>query len=147
MKSGRSEVDPIGVVMSPRKSTSFFSRAHTRHCFVSSEDYILNVMAETRLDHAILQVLREAGPRGALPSKISYQLRTYGVDRFKVTRLIKAINRRLQRELGYDATEKVGHRWAPTDFMTDVWGIEKQNIERHGIRQSRKRPERCACCV
>ena len=77
-----------------------------------------------------MQVLREAGPKGALPSKIAYQLRTYGINRFKVTRPIKAMNRRLQRELGYNAVEKVGHKWALTDFMIDVWGSEKENIER-----------------
>ena len=82
-----------------------------QHYSVFPEDYILNVIAETRLDYAILQALREAGPMGALPSKIAYQLRTYAVDRFKVTRRIKAMNRRLQREFGYDASEKVGHRW------------------------------------
>ena len=67
---------------------------------------------------------------GALPSKIAYQLRTYGIDRFKVTRCIKAINRRLQKELGYDVAEKAGHKWILTDFMIENWGSEKQEIER-----------------
>ena len=105
-----------------------------QHYFVFPEDYILDVIAETRLDHAILEVLREAGPRGALPSRIAYQLRTYGVDRFKVTRRIRAMNRRLQKELGYDAAEKVGHKWALTDFMDDAWESEKQEIERQTSR-------------
>ena len=100
-----------------------------QHYFVFPEDYILNVIAETRLDHAILQVLREAGPAGALPSKIAYQLRTYGIDRFKVTRRIEAMNRRLQKELGYDTAEKVGHKWALTDFMVDNWSSEKNVYE------------------
>ena len=100
-----------------------------RHHFVFPEDYILNVIAETRLDHTILQVLREAGPMGVLPSKIAYQLRTYGVDRFKVTRRIKAMNRRLQRELGYDAAEKAGHKWTLTDFVFENWGSGKEAIE------------------
>ena len=95
-----------------------------QHYFVFPEDYILNVIAETRLDHAILQVLREAGPMGILPSKIVYQLRTYGVDRFKVTRRIEGMNRRLQNELGYDVAEKADHKWALTDFMDDVWSAE-----------------------
>lgn len=81
--------------------------------------YILNVIAETRLDDAILQALREAGPKGALPSKIPYQLRTYGVDQFKVTRRIKAMNRRLQRELGYDAAQKEGHKSVLSDFVLE----------------------------
>jgi len=61
---------------------------------------------------------------GALPSRIAYQLRTYGVDRFNVSRRIRAMNRRLRRELGYNAVEKVGHKWALRDFLIDNWGIE-----------------------
>lgn len=38
------------------------------------------------------------------------------------------MNRRLHRELGYDAVEKVGHKWALTDFMDDVWGADKEEI-------------------
>jgi len=101
-----------------------------QHYLVFPEDYILNVIAEARLDHAILKVLRETGPKGALPSKISYQLRTYRVDMSKVTRRIMAMNRRLQREPGYDAAEKVGRRWALTDFMIEFWRSEKEEIGR-----------------
>lgn len=75
-------------------------------------------------------VLREAGSIGALLSKIAYQLKTYGIDRFKVTRRIKAMNRRLQRELGYDTAEKVGHKWVLTDFLVDIWGGERDDIKR-----------------
>jgi len=39
------------------------------------------------------------------------------------------MNRRLQKELGYDAAEKVGHRWALTDFMDDILGCEKEEME------------------
>ena len=101
-----------------------------QHYFIFPQDYILNVVAKTRLDHAILQVLRQAGPTGILPSKLAYQLRTYGIDRFKVSRSIKAMNRRLQREFGYDVAEKVGHKWALADFMFENWGAEYQEIQR-----------------
>lgn len=86
--------------------------------------------AESRLDQAILQVLREAAPIGALPTKIAYQLRAYGVDRFEVTRRIKAMNRRLDNELGYDAAEKIGHGWALRDSMADVWAVKERTFER-----------------
>ncbi len=105
-----------------------------QHYFVFPEDYILNVIAETKLDHAILQVLREAGSAGALPSEIAYQLRTYSVDRFKVTRRIKAMNRRLQKELGYEAAEKEGHKWVLSDFVFENWGCGKEEIERWALR-------------
>jgi hypothetical protein len=100
-----------------------------QHYFVFPDDYILNVIAKTRLDHAILQVLREAGPTGVLPSKIAYQLRTYGVDRFRVTRRIKAMNHKLLNELGYHAAEKTGHKWVLTDFVADVWGATREELE------------------
>jgi len=35
----------------------------------------------------------------------------------------------LQKELGYDAAEKVGHKWALTDFIVDVWGATKEDIK------------------
>ena len=76
-----------------------------------------------------MQVLREAEPTGALPSRIAYQLRTYGVNRFKVTRRIKAMNRRLKKELGYDAAQKAGHKWTLTEFMADIWGARKEDLQ------------------
>ena len=100
-----------------------------QHYFVFPEDYILSTIAETKLDHAILQVLREADPRGALPSRIAYQLRAYGVDGFIVSRRIKAMNRRLQGELGYAAAEKVGHKWALTDFLSEIWVDTMEDIQ------------------
>ena len=100
-----------------------------QHYFIFPEDYLLSVIAETQLDHAILQVLREAGLGGALPSKIAYQLRTYGVDRFRVTRRIKVMNRRLQKELSYEVAEKAGHKWVLTDFVAEAWNTTREELE------------------
>jgi len=38
------------------------------------------------------------------------------------------MNRKLQNELGYDVAEKVGHKWALTDFMVDDWGATREEI-------------------
>jgi hypothetical protein len=40
------------------------------------------------------------------------------------------MNRRLLKELGYDAAEKVGHKWALSDFVIENWGSGKEEIER-----------------
>lgn len=79
-------------------------------------------------------MLRDVGPVGVLPSKIAYWLNTYGVDRLMVTRTIEVTNRRLQKELGYEAAEKVGHRWALTDFML-TFGVVKnrRSKDKHNI--------------
>lgn len=99
-----------------------------QHEFVFAEEYIIDTIAKTQLDHAILNVLRSAGPRGVLPSKIAYRLRTYGTNRIQVTRHIQAMNRRLQKELGYDVAEKNGHRWALTEFMEEIWMATKEEL-------------------
>lgn len=52
------------------------------------------------------------------------------MDRFEITRHIKAMNRWLQKELEYDAAEKAGHKWVLTDFMIDVLGCEKEDVRR-----------------
>jgi len=44
------------------------------------------------------------------------------------------MNRRLQRELGYNAAEKVGHKWALTDFLIDAWGAEKEDIKKQRLQ-------------
>lgn len=56
----------------------------------------------------------------ALPSRIAYPLRTYGIDRFNVTCHIKAMNRKSQKELGYDVAETVGHKRALTALGADM---------------------------
>lgn len=33
-------------------------------------------------------------------------------------------------KLVYGAVEKVGHKWASTDFVVDAWGSEKDDVER-----------------
>ena len=37
------------------------------------------------------------------------------------------MNRRLQKELGCDVAEKIGHKWALTDFIVDIWGVTNEN--------------------
>lgn len=127
---------PYFVRLASSSPKIYIAKSHAQHLNqnIYSKNCLDARITKTRLDHAILQVLREAGTMGALPSKIAYQLRTYEVDRFKVTRHIKAINRRLQKELGYNAAEKVGHRWALTDFLVDVWGVEKEDIKRQTLQ-------------
>lgn len=86
------------------------------------KDYLLNIVCQDTLDGAILQALREGD---YLPSSLSSTLETRGlkgVNRFKVTRRIQGMNKRLQRELGQNVAEKRGKAWSLTRFMYDVWG-------------------------
>ena len=86
------------------------------------KDYLAEVVCRDGLDEAIIQVLREGD---ALPSAISSTLETRGfkeVNRFKVTRRIQGMNRRLRKELGQNVAEKRGKHWSLTGFILDVWG-------------------------
>lgn len=87
------------------------------------KDYLLKVVCRDDLDEAIPKVLREGI---ALPSSISNTLETRGfrgVSRYKVTRRIQSMNKRLRRELGQNACEKRGKHWTMTRFMREAWGL------------------------
>jgi hypothetical protein len=43
------------------------------------------------------------------------------------------MNRRLQKEIDYDVAEKVGHKWALTEFMIEMWSNEKNDVKQHMI--------------
>jgi len=47
-----------------------------------------------------------------------------------VWRRIKAMNRRLEKEIGQHITEKRGHHWALTGFAVNIWGEEKARGKR-----------------
>lgn len=85
------------------------------------EGYFTEIVARTQLEKTILQILRESSPAGILPSQLAYRLRSYGIDRFQVLRTIKRMNRRLQKEIGEDAAQKVGHKWSLSAFLLDNW--------------------------
>lgn len=93
------------------------------------QDYLRAVVVGDELDEAIVQRLIEVPEE--LPSKIALQLKARGfrgLQRWKVTRRIQGMNRRLKRELGQAAFEKHGHSWALTKFMRDTWGLPREEI-------------------
>lgn len=93
------------------------------------QDYLKGVVVGDELDEAIIQRLLEVPEE--LPSRIALQLKARGfrrLERWKVTRRIQGMNRRLKRELGQAAFEKRGHSWALTSFIRDAWGLPREEI-------------------
>lgn len=74
-----------------------------------------------QVDCLVLGVLYEAGPRGLLPKDIAAQLKGYGIIRHHVTRRLRRMNKRLQKELGENVAERLGWRWVLTEFAFDIW--------------------------
>ena len=93
------------------------------------KDYLLNIVCIDDLDGAILQLLREGD---YLPSSLSSTLEKRGlkgVTRFKVTRRIQGMNRRLRKELGQNVAEKRGKEWSITRFMRETWGATVEEAQ------------------
>jgi len=96
--------------------------------------FIQRVCCESDLDVQLLDLLREAGPVGLLSRDLAKSLGTY---RHFIARRVRAMNKRLEREIGKQLVEKRGHRWALTSFAVEVWGEDSVDVEegKEGIRE------------
>ena len=83
--------------------------------------YIQKVACKDEADVEIIACLIQEGVGGLLPSTIASELAKYGLKRWDVTRRIQRMNKRLMKEMGQKVAEKIGHRWAPTNFLVDIW--------------------------
>jgi hypothetical protein len=88
--------------------------------------FLQRVCCEMPIDAELLDVLREAGPAGLLARDLARQLHTY---RQYVSRRVKAMNRRLEREIGKQVVEKRGLRWALSRFAVDAFGEDEVSVE------------------
>ena len=88
---------------------------------------IERVTCEDEVDREILQSLFEAGSPGLLPNVLAFKLERFKVTRHQISRRILKMNKRLEKELGEQAAEKRGWRWAMTSFAFDAWhGTDKE---------------------
>jgi len=90
--------------------------------------YVEDVICRDEVDKLILQTLLEVGNAGILPRQLSAKLSRYRMDRWRVTRRIQRMNKRLRKELGQSVAEKRGHKWAMTSFMHETWGSKMEEI-------------------
>ena len=91
--------------------------------------YVEGVLCLDEVDRGILQVLREVGDGGILPSQLAVRLNQQNVDRWRVTRRIQRMNKRLGKELGQALAEKRGHRWAMTCFAYGILLFTQEELE------------------
>jgi hypothetical protein len=93
--------------------------------FNFQKPFIQKVACRDEVDAEILDLLFQSQPEGLLPKDVAAHLQQYGLSRFNVFRRVKAMNRRLLKEIGQQVAEKRGHHWALTGFAVEVWGQEK----------------------
>jgi len=90
--------------------------------FQFEKPFIERVCCRDEVDALILQLLYQAGRPGIYPKDVAAQLKQYKITRFHVSRRLKRMNKRLQKEIGQTVAEKRGHRWALTSFAYEIWG-------------------------
>jgi hypothetical protein len=98
------------------------------HLLDYESDYLLSVVAQDSRDEAILDVLRAAGREGLLPKDIHSRVAKYGLRYHHVTRRINRMNKRMCKEIGKRVADKIGAKWALSDFMFGHWNLKKNEI-------------------
>jgi len=97
--------------------------------FNFQKPFIQKIACVDSVDAEILESLYENQAEGMFPRDVAARLSQFKLNRFQVTRRLKAMNRRLERELGQRVAEKRGHHWALTGFAAEAWGeTEKEDL-------------------
>ena len=91
---------------------------------------IERMVCTDEIDREILQVLFEVGSSGLLPRDLANRLVRFKVTRHQISRRLKRMNKRLEKEFGECIAEKRGWHWALSSFAMESWGeTDKTSIE------------------
>jgi len=101
--------------------------------FHFDQPFIQKVACGDEVDVEILELLFQSQPEGLFPKDVASRLSQFKLNRFQVLRRLKAINRRLEKEIGQHVAEKRGHHWALTSFAVEVWGEDEKLIEQDNL--------------
>jgi hypothetical protein len=93
--------------------------------FNFKKPFIQKIACRDEVDLEILELLFQNQPEGLFPRYVAASLQQFKLTRFQVSRRLKAMNRRLERELGQHIAEKRGHHWALSSFAVEAWGEEE----------------------
>jgi hypothetical protein len=97
--------------------------------FNFQKPFIQRITCADEVDAEILELLFQSQPDGLFPKDIAFRLSQFRLNRFQVLRRIKAMNRRLEKEIGQHVAEKQGHHWTLTGFTVNVWNETKEETK------------------
>lgn len=80
------------------------------------------------IDEEILQVLFEAGSHGLLPKDIAVKLGRFKITRHHVSRRLRRMNKRLQKQIKESVAEQRGWHWALTSFTLEAYGATEEDL-------------------
>ena len=96
--------------------------------FNFQKPFIQKIACRDEVDQEILELLFQNQPDGLFPKDVAARLQQFKLNRFQVLRRLKAMNRRLEKEIGQHVAEKRGHHWALTGFTVDVWNESEKEV-------------------
>lgn len=80
------------------------------------------------IDKEILQALFEAGSPGLLPKDIAVKLARFKITRHHVSRRLRRMNKRLQKQIKESVAEQRGWHWALTSFALEAYGATEEDL-------------------
>jgi len=88
------------------------------------------VCCESELDLAIVGLVYEAGDAGVLAKEIVRRLPQFDLEKHRILRVVKRVNRNVEKVFGRRIIEKRGKKWAFTEFGVEIWGkTEEDEVE------------------
>ena len=96
--------------------------------FKFDRSVIETVCCENNMDLAIVCVIFESGA-GILAKEIVLRLRQYKLEKHKILRVVRRVNRNCVDAYGKPLIEKCGKKWVFTDFGVEIWGKTKKDLE------------------
>lgn len=81
------------------------------------------------VDREILQVLFEAGSPGLLPKDIAVKLGRFRITRHHVSRRLRRMNKRLQKQIKESVAEQRGWHSALTNLALETYGTTEEDMQ------------------
>jgi len=89
------------------------------------------ICCESDMDRAVVSAIFESGS-GILAKQIASRFPQYKLEKHKILRIVKRVNKNCEDAYGKDLIEKQGKKWVFTDFGFEIWGKSKEEVETDG---------------
>ena len=110
--------------------------AMMRTIFEGLQDYfrfkrplIEMVATESDLELAIVSLIFEAGSGGILAKDIQARLPQLHLEKHRILRVVRRVNRRAEDAFKRRIIEKRGKKWAFTEFGVEIWGQTEEDLD------------------
>lgn len=87
------------------------------------------VATESEMDLEIVGAIYEAGSGGILAKEIVARFPSYTLEKHKILRIVRRVNRNIEHAFGRPIIEKRGKKWAFTSFGVEIWGKTEEDAE------------------